>query len=118
MEDAAAPSCPEGQLPLRAKCRLPAWRMYGLFALGAVAIGIAAYGFTLLERLSGQYLHWAHTTSWVIPFLSAPVGLMLIIFLRNRLFAGTQGTGIPQTIAALKMGAGSERRTLLSLRIA
>ncbi|MEM8549738.1 MAG: chloride channel protein [Verrucomicrobiota bacterium] len=92
--------------------------MYGLFVLGAVAIGIAAYGFTLLERLSGQYLHWAHTTSWVIPFVSAPLGLMLIIFLRNRFFAGTQGTGIPQTIAALKMGEGSERRMLLSLRIA
>ncbi len=112
-------SYPDGQIPLRERCFTPmAWRGFALFLLGAVAIGVAAYLFTLLEHLSGRYLTWANETSWAIPFFGAPLGLMAIIYLRNRFFHGTQGTGIPQTIAALKMPYGKDRHILLSLRIA
>jgi H+/Cl- antiporter ClcA len=47
-----------------------------------------------------------------------PVGLGTILFLRDRYFVGSDGTGIPQTIAALKLGPGEERDRLMSMRIA
>ncbi|MGE9292741.1 MAG: chloride channel protein [Puniceicoccales bacterium] len=112
-------SFPEGEIPARYKLlSAQAWKCYGLFLLGAVGIGLAATVFTLLERWSGQFLAWSHGTSRWLTFATAPLGLMAIIFIRNRFFDGTQGTGIPQTIAALKMPAGPNRRYLLSLRIA
>ncbi|MDP0496306.1 MAG: chloride channel protein [Verrucomicrobiota bacterium JB024] len=115
----SAEGFPEGEIPARYKFFSPqAWRCYALFLLGAALIGVAATLFTWLEHWSGKYLDWANETSWVIPFVTAPLGLMLIIFIRDRVFDGTQGTGIPQTIAALKMPAGPTRRYLLSIRIA
>ena len=47
-------------------------------------------------------------------FLSMP----LIIFLQRRFFPGTEGTGIPQAIAAIRIGASPARRMMLSIRIA
>ena len=44
--------------------------------------------------------------------------LLLILWLRDRFFPGTDGTGIPQAIAALRLGPGKERNQLLSLRVA
>ncbi len=44
---------------------------------------------------------------------------MIVIFrLRDRVFPGTQGTGIPQAMAALVMGERRERGEVLSWRIA
>lgn len=113
------PNYPEGQLPGRYKFFSPeAWKCYGLFIFGAAMIGVAAYVFTMLEHYSEYYIAWALGVGWWLPFFTAPLGLMLIIYVRNRFFQGTQGTGIPQTIAALKMGYGDQRHYLLSLRIA
>ncbi|MCH2140106.1 MAG: chloride channel protein [Phycisphaerales bacterium] len=49
---------------------------------------------------------------WVI------VTMVLIIWLRDRFFPGTEGTGIPQAIACLKVKDSPFRRYMLSIRIA
>jgi len=49
---------------------------------------------------------------WVI------VAMILIIWLRDRFFPGTEGTGIPQAIACLKIKDSPFRRYMLSVRIA
>jgi len=49
---------------------------------------------------------------WVV------VAMVLIIWLRDRFFPGTEGTGIPQAIACLKVEDGPFRHYMLSIRIA
>lgn len=53
-----------------------------------------------------------------LPLLITPVGLALTVFMTRRVFPGSQGSGIPQTIAALEPGQRTNRSKLLSLRIA
>ena len=44
-----------------------------------------------------------------LPALIVAVGMIVICRLRDRVFPGTEGTGIPQAIAALEMGERRER---------
>ncbi len=93
-------------------------RMVGVFLLGALLTGIVAYLFTLLEHRSSGFVRSVYAYS---PLLSACLlvgGVCLATWLRNRFFSGTQGTGIPQTIASLKIAEGPARDNVLSWRIA
>jgi H+/Cl- antiporter ClcA len=52
------------------------------------------------------------------PFLVCPAGLVLVSLLTRRWFRGAEGSGIPQSIAALQMREHANRTLLLSFRIA
>ena len=52
------------------------------------------------------------------PYVSAPAGLALSAWLTQRVFIGAEGSGIPQTIAALSLPTEEMRNRLLSMRIA
>ncbi len=86
--------------------------------IGAVCAGLGALYFEWVEDLSvlASGAVWESWRGWM--FIIMPVGLGLILFLRDRYFVGSDGTGIPQTMAALKLGPGVERDRLLSMRIA
>lgn len=86
--------------------------------IGAAFAGLGALYFAVTEDFAGVVGRgiWGHSPYWM--FAVMPVGLGVIIYLRDHYFKGTDGTGIPQTIAALKMGPGEERDNLLSLRVA
>ncbi len=89
-----------------------------LALLGAVFAGLGALYFEWMEDLAevaGARV-WDASRWWM--FLVMPLGLGTILFLRDRYFVGSDGTGIPQTIAALKLGPGEERDRLMSMRIA
>lgn len=102
----------------RALFSAEAWRGYLVAALGALAAGAGALYFAGVEIFAGLYLReWYFAHTWVT-FLIMPAGLILIIGLRDRYFQGTDGTGIPQTIAALKTPEGPARNAVLSLKIA
>jgi len=86
--------------------------------LGAAFAGAGALLFVWADQSSTQFgtsLWRSHP--WAF-FLLMPGALMLVLFLRDRVFQGTDGTGIPQTIAALKLGPGEARDRLLSPRVA
>ena len=53
-----------------------------------------------------------------LPLLITPAGLALTALMTRNVFPGSQGSGIPQTIAALEPGQTEHRSKLLSLRIA
>ncbi|HEX6634153.1 MAG TPA: chloride channel protein [Usitatibacter sp.] len=94
------------------------WNRRLVFIVGSVAAALAAVGFALaatwvLEML-GRVLHgrpWA-------AFLLAPAGLALVSWLSRRYFRGAEGSGIPQTIAALAYPDPRLRDRLLSMKVA
>jgi len=92
-------------------------RQNAVFALGAVAAGCGALYFNYAEGYGGRFFHAVQEISpWLAAALAAG-GLVLICRLRDLYFPGTEGTGIPQSIAALKLDP-AERHAALSLRIA
>ncbi|MGE5320066.1 MAG: chloride channel protein [Hyphomicrobiaceae bacterium] len=89
-----------------------------LFWSGAVGVGLAATAFAL----SGDYAHALFRrvvaiSPW-LPLLITPLALAGVAALTQRYFKGAEGSGIPQTIAAIRMEEGSGRDTVLSLRLA
>ncbi|MDE3021802.1 MAG: chloride channel protein [Pseudomonadota bacterium] len=94
------------------------WPSYLIFWGGGIGIAIAA---TILAK-GGEYaylaIHRLIDTSPFIPIFLAPCGFALCAWLTRRFFPGIQGSGIPQTIAALQLENPEERKVLLSLRIA
>ena len=86
-----------------------------LFAAGL--IGLVAYYFAFAGKQSEHLREWLmQNESWVVYLLPA-IGLVTITLLRVRFFRGTEGTGIPQTIAALQFEDEGERQKLLSPKI-
>ncbi|MGH8150615.1 MAG: chloride channel protein, partial [Steroidobacteraceae bacterium] len=94
------------------------WRTRLIFWSGAVVVGAVAAGFTLASNRV-MALHdeiMAQSRWWT--FLVSPVMLVAVACLTRYVFPGTQGSGIPQAIAALRSRNESMRRGVLSLRIA
>ena len=103
-------------------------------SLAAAMTGFAAlyfvyaerWGDQIIRRLSGDekinLLFWEGTLDgWVTvaaPAVSICLAMMLIVFVQRKWFPGTEGTGIPQAIAALKIGNSKARGLMLSLWIA
>ena len=94
------------------------WRA-GIAALfGAVLAGAGALFFIMADRGATTFSAWLwQKAPWSL-FVLMPLGLLLILWLRDRVFPWTDGTGIPQTIAALENGPGELRNRLFSPRVA
>lgn len=94
------------------------WKTRLIFWSGAFAVGAIAAGFTLASNwvMSVHDQIIGHSRWWTL--LLAPAVLVVVSFLTRYVFPGTQGSGIPQAIAALRTKDGGLRRKVLSLRIA
>lgn len=97
------------------------WRQRLVFWLGALAIGIVSAGFA---RLADQAQHLFSAIAGrpdglrFLPLLVTPLGFGLCAFVAARFVQGSQGSGIPQAIAARHLRDDAERSGFLSLRIA
>ena len=85
---------------------IPHWKSRLLLWGAASAVGAAAVTFAEIADLAQLALrrllqHW----SWC-PWLLAPLGFSGIAWLTRRYFVGAEGSGIPQTIYALRPDAG------------
>lgn len=94
------------------------WMRRVLFWMGALAVGAAAILFALGADQANGFFHRLIQVSPYLPLLVCPAVLALCAWLTRRFFTGSQGSGIPQTIAALRMEDAAERDRVLSLRIA
>ncbi|MEO2169403.1 MAG: hypothetical protein ABGY42_15040, partial [bacterium] len=94
-----------------------AWRRHTVWLLAATATGAAAALFHSFESWSVEFSGWlAQASPWIQPALLF-VSMIVICQLRDRFFQGTDGTGIPQAIAALQIEDGPARTHVLSWRI-
>lgn len=104
--------------PVRRLLATEEWRRRLVFWGGAVAAGAATVLFAKASELAmGLFATAAQTLPW-LPFALTPVGLASAVWMTRRWFPGSEGSGIPQTIAALRLATEHDRNRLLSLRIA
>lgn len=110
--------------------RLSAWPTYFWLILAAVVAGLAAWLFRWLDIEGLHFFRFLHGDEplWgmhidpmagiFIAGATITLSMVVIMRLRDRYFPGTEGTGIPQAIAALHVPDGPIRRGMLSVRIA
>ena len=110
--------------------RLSVWPTYFWLILAAVVAGLAAWLFRWLDITGLQFFRFLHgdTPLWgmhidpmagiFIAGATITVSMAVIMRMRDKYFPGTEGTGIPQAIAALHVPDGPIRRGMLSVRIA
>ncbi len=102
----------------RLRARWRRWERRLIFMAGAFVVGLAAVGLAgaadEAQRLFGQI-----QTNWpYAAFAMTPIGFGLSAWLVKHVFPNTQGSGIPQAIAARGFSTPEERRRLVSLRAA
>lgn len=85
---------------------------------GAICVGTIAILFAMGAEHANIYLHRMIAYSPYLPLVVTPAGLALAVFVTQRLFPGSEGSGIPQVIAALQIQDEKLRGAVLSLRIA
>ena len=95
-----------------------AWKIRILLWSGAILVGLVASGFAISSEHANDWFHLLVDVSPYAPFVVCPLGLVLVSWLTRRFFPGSQGSGIPQSIAALQIPEHTSRTVLLSFRIA
>src|ERR1700710_2013240 len=94
------------------------WQRRAVFMAGGLVVGLVAVGLAvtadamqdLFHRLAGR---WPYA-----PLLVTPLGFGLAVYLATRFFPNTQGSGIPQAIAARHTKDIEARSRLVGLRVA
>lgn len=96
-----------------------AWQIRLALWGGALAVGLAATLFALAaDRANDVFRMGLNVSPW-LAFVICPAGLMLVSWLTRHWFPGTEGSGIPQALAALEVHKDSPLRPkVLSIRIA
>ena len=92
------------------------WRRHGGLWLGALAIGIAAALYAWLMTGANVWHDRIVGGDVRVMFLLAPAVGMMSVWITRRYFAGAEGSGMPQTLAALH-GSETARRRLLTPRL-
>ncbi|TPW29549.1 chloride channel protein [Pararhizobium mangrovi] len=96
------------------------WKPRLVFWLGALAIGAISAGFASVadqaQLLFTDVIH-ADGGRRYLPLLITPLGFVLCAWLGDRYFPGSQGSGIPQCIAARHIRDDVERGGYLSLHV-
>jgi len=83
---------------------------------GALAVGVTSVAFAGAATQATRLFHILLFRPWVALGLT-PLGFMLSVWLARRYFPGSQGSGIPQAIAARHMKDTKARDRMLSLRL-
>jgi H+/Cl- antiporter ClcA len=92
------------------------WRRRFIFWSGALLVGLVSVLFALAaDWAQSCFLALAHF--WILPLLITPAGFVFCAWAANTFFPGSQGSGIPQAIAARHLGPGPARHRLLSLKL-
>ena len=92
------------------------WKRRVVFWSGAISVGLAAVFLAVAAEWANKLFHKLLAISPYLPLLVTPVGLALIVLTTRNVFPGSQGSGIPQTIASLNPNS-IVRERVLSLRI-
>lgn len=99
--------------------KLDAWQGRIAVWVAAATAGLVVVGFAKATEYAIAFFFSLQKENWWIPLILTPTAGVVIVWITNRWFAGASGSGIPQTIAALKISSDDKSYTpLISLRIA
>jgi chloride channel protein, CIC family len=96
------------------------WKPRLVFWIGALAIGLISAGFAWLAdwaQVVFDDLTAGEGGNRLLPLALTPAGFVLCAWLADRYFPGSEGSGIPQAIAARHLRDDTDRSRLLSLRM-
>ncbi len=93
------------------------WRRRLVFWLGALSAGVLSVIFAEAADWSQRTFAVALWWTWWLPLILTPLGFLASSYLSQKYFPGSQGSGIPQAIAARHLRNSVQRRRLLSARI-
>lgn len=94
------------------------WQRRLMFVIGGLIVGAAAVGLAIASDFVQEQFH-RFTGTWpYAPLIVTPLGFALTLYLTNRFFPNSGGSGIPQAIAARASKEVAWRQSLVSLRIA
>lgn len=94
------------------------WKVRIILWGSAITVGLVAALFALLSNHSDEFYHQLYAQNPLIAYSLPPLGLALIAWLTRTFFKGSEGSGIPQAIAALSMSSHAMRSKVLSLKVA
>ena len=98
------------------------WQPRLVFWAGAISIGFTSVLFAILADKAQALFHSliGTTGGWrfYMPLVVTPLGFVLCAWLAHSFFPGSQGSGIPQAIAARHLRDDDDRDHILSLRLA
>ncbi|SAL05781.1 Cl-channel, voltage gated [Caballeronia arationis] len=93
------------------------WLHYGVFWLGAIAVGLIAVLYAqLIDFGYSLFLFYVNQFPW-LPLLVTPTVSAACVWITMRFFPGAEGSGIPQVIATLHGSTTVLGERLLTLRI-
>ena len=92
------------------------WRMRLVFWGGALTVGLVSIVFATLATHAESLFHRVLFNPWVA-LIVTPVGFLISVFVARAVFPGSEGSGIPQAIAARRFRDPETRQKLLSLRL-
>ncbi len=85
---------------------------------GAVVVGAISVAFTDAADWAQAMFSRGNQRFWGLPLLLTPAGFVLCAWMARKFFPGSQGSGIPQAIAARHFASSADRHRLLSVKIA
>ncbi|HZU52246.1 MAG TPA: chloride channel protein [Sphingomicrobium sp.] len=89
-----------------------------VFLLGGIVVGGAAVALALLADEAQAVFRSLLVRSRYASLIVTPFGFAVVAYLTRRVFPNSQGSGIPQAIAARHLTDQNARGTLVSIRIA
>jgi H+/Cl- antiporter ClcA len=94
------------------------WRQRATFIGGGLLVGLIAVGLALGSDMMQAAFRRLIAPSRFIPLILTPAGFALAVHSALRFFPNTQGSGIPQAMAARKLANPEDRAKLVGLRAA
>lgn len=96
------------------------WQPRLIFWAGAICIGVISVVFAYLADIAQKLFHGLTQTGdfgFALPLVITPIGFVLCSWIALKWFPGSQGSGIPQAIAARYFRDDDDRGQILSLRL-
>jgi len=94
------------------------WSRRGTFLIGGLAVGAVAVIMAWMADHAQALFSQAHQAHPYAALAATPLGFGFSVWLARKYFPNSQGSGIPQVIAAFPMSNHATREKLVSMRVA